>query len=125
MSSKGPPTWLYLLLATAAVMGAWILAWESPSSRRKPPASEPETPASVTPKATPKAWTPRALPPEHAAVEPGCTPQEDTICIRGDAWWVDSCGNPHEKAEECGAALCEEGACVGPDPACFTMGAGR
>lgn len=125
MSTKGPPAWLYLLLATAAVMGAWILAWESPSSRRTSTQPEPEAPAEAKPKAGPKSWTPRALPPEHAPAEPGCTPQEDTLCIRGDAWWVDSCGNPHEKAEECGPALCEEGVCVGPDPACAGMGAGR
>ena len=128
MSSKGPPTWLYLVLATAAVLGAWMLAWDWPGPRRKAPTVEVEAPTKAQPKkkaGKKPAWSPRALPPEKAAVQPGCEPQEDTLCIRGDAWWIDSCGNPHEKAEECGASLCEDGVCVGHDPQCRSMGAGR
>ena len=45
MSSKGPPTWLYLVLATAAVLGAWMLAWDWPGPRRKAPTVEVEAPA--------------------------------------------------------------------------------
>lgn len=123
MSSKGPPTWLYLLLATAAVIGAWILAMDGPRSRR--PTVE-EVPADVPAKSkAPAGWAPRPLPEDERAVEPGCSPQEDTLCIRGDAWWVDSCGNPHEKAEECGTSLCEDGVCLGPDPGCAAIGSGR
>ncbi len=126
MSSKGPPTWLYLLLATIAVVGAWVLAWDpapSPSRAESDPTSAPDPPRT---KPAPKpGWTPRPLPQQAGAPEPGCSPHEDTRCIRGDAWWIDSCGNPHEKAEECGPALCEDGVCSGADPACLSIGAGR
>ncbi|MBV1860258.1 MAG: hypothetical protein KUG77_17725, partial [Nannocystaceae bacterium] len=126
MSLKGPPAWLYLLLATAAVLGAWILAWDGPTSRHRHGGAQTE-PSKITPPKPkgPAGWAPRRLPRERAPAQPGCSPQEDTLCIRGDAWWVDSCGNPHEKAEECGVTLCEEGACVGPDSACALMGGGR
>ncbi len=124
MSTKGPPAWLYLLLATLAVVGAWILAWDGTPQREPAPASEDTPPARSEPE--PRAgWAPRPLPAQAGAVEPGCSPQDETLCIRGDAWWLDSCGNPHEKAEECGPALCEDGMCVGPDPACVRVGAGR
>lgn len=124
MSSKGPPTWLYLLLATAAVIGAWILAWDGPV-RREPSSASAEQEPAATPPAKQSGWAPRTLPSKGERPGPGCEPQEDTICIRGDAWWIDSCGNPHEKAEECGPALCEDGVCVGPDLACIGIGAGR
>ncbi len=128
MSSKGPPAWLYLVLATAAVIGAWILVWDGPTSQKQPrEATPPQTKtktAPVQPK-RPAGWAPRTLPDGRAPVEPGCTPQDDTLCVRGDAWWIDSCGNPHEKAQECGVTLCEEGACVAPDVACLSIGPGR
>ncbi len=127
MSSKGPPAWLYLLLATAAVIGAWILAWDGPSSSRRPaPKEAAKEPTKAAPESKgPAGWAPRPLPSERTPAQPGCSPQEDTLCLRGDAWWVDSCGNPHEKAEECGVTRCEDGACVGPDLACAAMGGGR
>lgn len=123
MSSKGPPAWLYLVLATAAVLGAWILAWENPTREPRATSKQPKAPTSSSKK--PGGWLPRTTPQERPATAPGCAPQDDTLCIRGDAWWIDSCGNPHEKAEECGPALCEDGACVGPDLECVAIGAGR
>lgn len=36
------------------------------------------------------------------------------MCLRGDAWWVDSCGVPHEPAADCGLSLCEGGECEPP-----------
>ncbi len=94
---------------------------ESPSRPDEPAAAASTEPA----KTRRGGWAPRPLPKAAATVEPGCTPEEETLCIRGDAWWLDSCGTPHAKAEDCGVSRCEEGACIGLDPACADMGAGR
>jgi hypothetical protein len=112
---RGPPTWLFLLLATAAVAAAWILAF-GPDRRSRstaPPSSEPDFPAP----SVPSGWAPRPVP-VPTVVPEGCEPHASTACLRGDAWWLDSCGNPHELAEECGLRPCSEGACEADDPQC-------
>ena len=113
---RGPPTWLFLLLALAAVAAAWMLALKpdrSPRATTSPPRER-----EVTPPPAPRGWAPRPVP-TPTPVPEGCEPQASTACLRGDAWWLDSCGNPHEEAEECGLRPCSEGACESDDPQCI------
>ena len=54
-----------------------------------------------------------------ADVEPDsdpCLPRAATSCIQDDLWWVDSCGNAEEVAEDCTAdgAVCRNDACCHP-----------
>lgn len=45
-----------------------------------------------------------------------CEPRADRQCAAGDVYWVDSCGEVSQLAEECGQALCRAGACERADP---------
>lgn len=45
------------------------------------------------------------------AVTSVCVPTAWRDCRYGDVWDVDSCGNAISMAEECGAVLCDDGAC--------------
>lgn len=46
----------------------------------------------------------------------GCLPRAESVCLEGDAWWLDSCERVGEKAMECGSQLCRDGQCQAPDP---------
>lgn len=97
-----------LVLAVAGALGAWILGWQFERARVQPAAAPPEPPAAETP----ARWTPR----EKATPAPGCAPRAKRRCIQGDAWWIDGCDNPYEKAEDCDHRRCDEGTCEPPDP---------
>lgn len=122
MSSKGPSAWLFVLLALVAVAAAWfLLLAPGPTKRERKTAPPPPGPATRTEptKGPPRTWTPRD-PPKPAPVAEGCEPRASRACIRGDAWFVDSCGVPHEQADDCTLAGCEDGACMTPDLRCGT-----
>ncbi len=119
MSSKGPSAWLFVLLALAAVAAAWFLLLEPGPSKREPKAKPPVAGKGEPTESSPRRWTPRD-PPKAAPVAAGCEPRASRLCIRGDAWFVDSCGVPHEQAADCSLSGCEDGACVEADPVCST-----
>lgn len=108
----------YLVLALVAAAAAWWLATR-PSPRRA--AREPPAAQTVKPRGSEvRGWAPRRLPTQQQTT-PACAPKADLECIRGDLWWLDGCGSPHELAEECGLALCRDGACEGHDPRCDAL----
>ena len=48
---------------------------------------------------------------------PRCKPiPQSPVCHEGDVWVFDTCGQPVEMRDECGALLCREGACEQQDP---------
>ena len=126
MTRPTPPRARLLILPAllALALGAWLLlratSTEPPSEPQTPQTNAPPEPPS-SPVARPTApgppATPRPAPYTPPADDaPPCAPQASRACVQGDAWWVDGCGDLGEKAEECGAQLCREGACEAPSP---------
>jgi Pregnancy-associated plasma protein-A len=103
-----------LVLLITGVLAWWMLRLPSREQAEltAPPAelAPPPTPAA----SEPRAWRPRAV----VEPAPGCTPEAHRRCLDGDAWWIDSCGVTYAKAQECGAALCQAGACEPPGSGC-------
>ena len=95
-----------LVLAVAGALAMWILA---PRSARRA-GSQPAPAANDAEVKREPQWRPR----KRAELSPGCQPESASVCIRGDAWWVDSCGQPYEMQAECGLGLCVDGACEAP-----------
>ncbi len=108
--------WLWrpvLVLLITGGLGWWMLSLPS----REPTTPEPQPePALAAPVAAPepRAWRPRPV----VEPAPGCAPQAERRCVDGDAWWVDGCGVTYAMAQECGAALCQAGACEPAGPGC-------
>ncbi|MBL4685198.1 MAG: hypothetical protein JKY37_11455 [Nannocystaceae bacterium] len=95
---------IVLVLSVAGALGWWIL-----SQTRTPRPGRPSVVAGTTdaPAEREPQWQPR----ERETPTPGCEPRATRVCLRGDAWWVDSCGQAHEMAEDCSLSLCEDGEC--------------
>ena len=103
-------TWRsFLVLAIAGAFGAWLLHWGS-RSRRK--ADDTASAPIAVPAPEQHTWSPRRV---HEPA-PGCKPRAGRICNAGDAWWVDSCAEVNELAQECGAARCSAGVCEAETP---------
>ena len=60
---------------------------------------------------------PRAAssPGQHPSAPAACYPHATRACHEGDVFWLDSCGQPESKVQECGARLCEGDACESSD----------
>lgn len=95
------------MLSIAGGLAWWILS-QGRAPRPSPEVPEPEPVAAAKPNEP--QWQPR----ERTEPTPGCEPRASRVCLRGDAWWVDSCEQPHEKATECGLSLCDAGECEPP-----------
>lgn len=93
-----------LVLVLAGAFGAWLLHWGSRSRRTT---TDTASATADAPAPTEQRWSPRRV---HEPA-PGCTAKASRTCKAGDAWWVDSCGEVNELADECGAARCIDGAC--------------
>ncbi|MEM6993550.1 MAG: M43 family zinc metalloprotease [Myxococcota bacterium] len=104
-SGPGGLVWrIVLVLLVAGALGWWILG-----QRRAPRAPiEPAEQSTTDPPPDPEPqWRPRT---KHEPA-PGCEPRADKTCVDGDVWWVDSCGEPHERDRDCGLGDCAVGAC--------------
>jgi len=97
-----------LVLVAIGLLAWWILAFD-PSSKRSPAKPEIEAPAESKPGL---GWAPRV---QHPPA-PGCTARAASVCIDGDVWWQDSCGEANELAIDCGARRCLDGACEESPP---------
>jgi hypothetical protein len=99
-----------LILAATGVLAAWILGWQFPRTPTPAPTAEVVAPP-IAP-APERRWAPRQTP----RPAPGCAPRAARSCIQGDPWWLDGCGTPYEKADECGRRRCLETECEPEDP---------
>lgn len=92
-----------------------------------PPASGSEGSASRTRPLTPLPRRHRSVaPPPRGSDEPNrteepasteCEPNVARACRSGDVYSIDGCGEPGEKLDECGDAMCRKGRCDVSDPA--------
>lgn len=109
--------WLIALLVATACVGWFWLLGDVPSAARNRAAKRERaaTPAderlehgtsTAVPPRTPANTGRPSAPPAGA-----CKPQASRSCREGDVYWIDSCGQRGDKADECGARLCKGDAC--------------
>ena len=102
------------LLGVATILGLALLLWwwdpmaNAPRRRAPPPlpppAGAPAPDYTFVPRPTP---APSHPPPEAA----GCESEAELACHEGHVYWFDSCGQPGEQFERCGALGCEDARC--------------
>jgi hypothetical protein len=106
------------VLVAAAISWLWLLPSAKPAKRdpRTPKASTVDAPPADDPRVE-RAPVPRPSPdPSPRPNAPAaCFPHATRACHEGDVYWLDSCGAPESKVEECGARLCQGDACEPSD----------
>jgi hypothetical protein len=105
------------LVAAAALSWLWLWPLDTPKRRVAPrsASSASDSAPDVAQRPVPRRSQPSApARPTRPSPDPGkaCYPH---ACHEGDVYWLDSCGAPESKVEECGARLCEGDACEPTD----------
>jgi hypothetical protein len=106
-----------LVAALAAAVFGWLWAAPFGTSREVEPRARP-TPATDEPEITSRTRAPITRPPprdSQKAPSAACAPRARRECHAGDVYWIDSCDARSDKAEECGARLCQGEACEETD----------